>query len=134
MLATIEAINKSPKDGGLVSDGLVFRYDVEKTPDGLRGTEGTFNVCTFWLVEALTRSSAHDPQRLQEARFLFEQMLGYANHLGLYGEQIGPRGETMGNFPLALTHFSLISAACNLDRYLDGGSSVDESQVSRKPE
>jgi GH15 family glucan-1,4-alpha-glucosidase len=134
ILQTIQAINRSPKEGGLVSDGLVFRYDVQKTPDGLRGTEGTFNVCTFWLVEALTRASAHDPQRLQEARLLFEQMLGYANHLGLYGEQIGHRGEIMGNFPLALTHFSLISAACNLDRYLDGGSSVDESQVSRRPE
>jgi len=134
MLETIEAINKSPKDGGLVSDGLVFRYDVEKTPDGLQGTEGTFNVCTFWLVEALTRASAHDPQRLQEARLMFEQMLGYANHLGLYGEQTGHRGEIMGNFPLALTHFSLISAACNLDRYLDGGSSGDGGQVSRKPE
>ncbi len=134
ILQTIQAINRSPKDGGLVSDGLVFRYDVQKTPDGLRGTEGTFNACTFWLVEALTRASAHDPERLQEARFLFEQMLGYANHLGLYGEQIGHRGETMGNFPLALTHFSLISAACNLDRYLDGSASVDDSQVSRKPE
>jgi GH15 family glucan-1,4-alpha-glucosidase len=134
MLQTIEAINKAPKDGGLVSDGLVFRYDVEETPDGLRGSEGTFNVCTFWLVEALTRASAHNPERLQEARLLFEQMLGYANHLGLYGEQTGHRGEIMGNFPLALTHFSLISAACNLDRYLDGGSSTSSGPISRTPD
>ena len=121
MLQTLDAINRSPRDGGLVSDGLVFRYDVDKTPDGLKGAEGTFNLCTFWLVEALTRASKDDPQRLQDARLLFEQMLGYANHLGLYGEQIGPQGRALGNFPLALSHLSLISAAVNLDRYLDGG-------------
>ena len=120
MLRTLDAINKAPKDGGLVSDGLVFRYDVEKTPDGLKGTEGTFNLCTFWLVEALTRASQSNPGRLQDARLLFEQMLGYANHLGLYSEQIGHRGEALGNFPQALTHLALISAAFNLDRYLDG--------------
>jgi GH15 family glucan-1,4-alpha-glucosidase len=103
-----------------VSDGLVFRYDVETTPDGLKGTEGTFNLCTFWLVEALTRASASDPKRLRHARLLFEQMLGYANHLGLYAEQIGHQGQALGNFPQAFTHLSLISAAFNLDRYLDG--------------
>ena len=117
---TLDAINRSPRDGGLVSDGLVFRYDVAKTIDGLKGTEGTFNCCTFWLVEALTRASRDDPQRLQDARLLFEQMLGYANHLGLYAEQIGAQGRALGNFPQALTHLSLISAAFNLDRYLDG--------------
>jgi len=118
MLQTIDAINKSPKEGGLVSDGLVYRYDVDKTPDGLKGTEGTFNICTFWLVEALTRASRDNPARLQEARLLFEQMLGYANHLGLYSEQLGVGGRALGNFPQALTHLSLISAAFNLDRYL----------------
>jgi GH15 family glucan-1,4-alpha-glucosidase len=120
MLQTIDAINRAPRDGGLVSDGLVFRYDVDKTPDGLKGTEGTFNLCTFWLVEALTRASHSDPTRLRKARFLFEQILGYANHLGLYGEQIGHQGQALGNFPQALTHLALISAAFNLDRYLDG--------------
>jgi GH15 family glucan-1,4-alpha-glucosidase len=120
MLQTLDAINRSPSQGGLVSDGLVFRYDVDKTPDGLKGTEGTFNICTFWLVEALTRASRDDPNRLQDARRLFEQMLGYANHLGLYGEQIGAQGRALGNFPQALTHLALISAAFNLDRYLDG--------------
>jgi len=120
MLRTIDAINQAPKAGGLVSDGLVFRYDVEKTPDGLKGTEGTFNLCTFWLVEALTRASPSDPKRLRRARLLFEQMIGYANHLGLYAEQIGHQGQALGNFPQALTHLALISAAFNLDRYLDG--------------
>ncbi len=120
MLKTMDAINKPPREGGLVSDGLVFRYDVEKTPDGLKGTEGTFNLCTFWLVEALTRASRTDPARLLDARLLFEQMLGYANHLGLYAEQVGHRGEALGNFPQALTHLALISAAFNLDRALDG--------------
>lgn len=120
MLQTIDAINKSPRQGGLVSDGLVFRYDVDKTPDGLKGTEGTFNLCTFWLVEALTRAGGSDPKRLRHARLLFEQMLGYANHLGLYAEQIGHRGEALGNFPQAFTHLALISAAVNLDQYLDG--------------
>ena len=120
MLQTLDAINRPPREGGLVSDGLVFRYDVAKTPDGLKGTEGTFNICTFWLVEALTRASKDDPQRLHDARLLFEQMLGYANHLGLYAEQIGSRGQALGNFPQAFTHLSLISAAFNLDRYLDG--------------
>lgn len=120
MLQTIDAINRSPQEGGLVSDGLVFRYDVEKTPDGLKGTEGTFNLCTFWLVEALTRAGAIDRRRLRQARLLFEQMIGYANHLGLYAEQIGHQGQALGNFPQALTHLALISAAFNLDRYLDG--------------
>ena len=120
MLQTLDAMNRSPREGGLVSDGLVFRYDVAKTPDGLKGTEGTFNCCTFWLVEALARAGKDDPKRLQDARLLFEQMLGYANHLGLYAEQISAQGGALGNFPQALTHLSLISAAFNLDRYLDG--------------
>jgi GH15 family glucan-1,4-alpha-glucosidase len=120
MLQTIEAIYRSPRHGGLVSDGLVYRYDVEKTPDGLRGEEGTFNMCTFWLVEALTRSGRIDPPRLEQARILFERMLGYANHLGLYAEETGPRGEHLGNFPQAFTHLALISAAFNLNRTLGG--------------
>ena len=119
MISTLEAIDRPPEQGGLVSDGLVYRYDVSKTPDGLKGTEGTFNICTFWLVEALTRASGEDPPRLYDARLLFEQMLGYANHVGLYAEQIDSRGAALGNFPQALTHLALISAAYNLDRYLD---------------
>jgi GH15 family glucan-1,4-alpha-glucosidase len=116
MLSTLDAINRPPKDNGLVSNGLVFRYDVQKSADGLMGEEGTFNLCTFWLVEALTRAG-----RLEEARLIFEQMLGYANHLGLYAEEIGPSGEALGNFPQAFTHLTLISAAFNLDRAIGKG-------------
>lgn len=119
MMKTIEAINRSPRDGGLVSDGLVFRYDTEVSNDGVKGEEGTFNMCTFWLVEALTRAGHSDPRKLDEARLLFERMLGYANHLGLYAEETGHSGEALGNFPQAFTHLALISAAFNLDRALD---------------
>ncbi len=117
-LKTLEAINRTPAKGGLVSNSLVYRYNPEHTSDGLTGTEGTFNMCTFWLVEAMTRAGARDRKLLERARLTFEQMLGYANHLGLYSEEIGPRGEALGNFPQAFTHLSLISAAYNLDRAL----------------
>ena len=122
MISTIDAIKLGPSKRGLTSDGLVFRYNVEETPDGLVGREGTFNMCTFWLVEALTRAGRFDPERLAEARLIFERMLGYANHVGLYAEQTGPRGEALGNFPQAFTHLSVISAAFNLDRSLGAGS------------
>ena len=107
--------------GRAASGGLVYRYDPRLAPDGLPGEEGTFNTCSFWLVEALTRAGVTDPPRLEEARLLFEQMLGYANHLGLYAEQTGPSGEALGNFPQAFTHLALISAAFNLDRALGDG-------------
>ena len=116
MLKTLDAINRSPAKGGLVSNSLVYRYNVSETADGLAGDEGTFNLCTFWLVEALTRAGRTDPARLEEARLVFEKMLGYANHLGLYAEQTGHSGEALGNFPQAFTHLALISAAFNLDR------------------
>ncbi|MGH7804253.1 MAG: glycoside hydrolase family 15 protein, partial [Candidatus Binatia bacterium] len=108
MLSTIDATLET-----LTRDSLVHRYDPELSPDGLRGGEGTFSMCTFWLVECLTRAG-----RLREARLVFERMLGYANHLGLYGEEIGSRGEALGNFPQAFTHMGLISAAYNLNRAL----------------
>ena len=102
----------------LVSDSLVYRYEIGKgAGDGLSGSEGTFSMCTFWLVEALTRAG-----RIEEARFIFEKMLGYANHLGLFGEEIGATGEQLGNFPQAFTHLGLISAAFNLNRKLGGGA------------
>jgi GH15 family glucan-1,4-alpha-glucosidase len=107
-LSTLEAISTE-----LVSDSLVYRYNVEATPDGLDGGEGTFSICTFWYVEALARAG-----HLDEARLAFEKMLTYANHLGLYSEQIGATGELLGNFPQAFTHLALISAAVNLDREL----------------
>src|SRR2546430_2682245 len=107
-LSTLEAI-----DHELVSDSLVYRYNVEASPDGLRGDEGTFSICSFWYVEALARAG-----KLNEARLAFEKMQTYANHLGLYSEEIGPTGEQLGNFPQAFTHLALISAAVNLDRQL----------------
>jgi GH15 family glucan-1,4-alpha-glucosidase len=108
MLQTLNAIQHE-----LASDHLVHRYNLKQTKDGLRGSEGTFSLCTFWFVEALTRAG-----RLEEARTIFERMLGYANHLGLFAEEIGPRGGGLGNFPQAFTHLALISAAVNLDRAL----------------
>jgi GH15 family glucan-1,4-alpha-glucosidase len=107
-LSTLDEIGEE-----LVSDSLVSRYNPEASPDGLRGEEGTFSMCTFWYVEALARAG-----RLDEARLVFEKMLTYANHLGLYAEEIGPTGEQLGNFPQAFTHLALISAATNLDRQL----------------
>jgi GH15 family glucan-1,4-alpha-glucosidase len=118
MLHTLDAILESPSHGGLVSDSLVYRYPPEPRIDGLPGEEGTFNMCSFWLVEALTRAGQTIPEKLDQARLLFERMLGYANHLGLYAEQTGPQGEALGNFPQAFTHLALISAAFNLDRVL----------------
>lgn len=100
----------------LVSDSLVYRYSLDgalATKDGLTGHEGTFSMCTFWLVDALARA-----ERLLEARFIFEKMLTYANHLGLYSEEIGATGGALGNFPQALTHLGLISAALHLDEKL----------------
>jgi GH15 family glucan-1,4-alpha-glucosidase len=118
MLSTLDATLKSPREGGLVSDSLVYRYDLDRSPDGLVGREGTFNLCSFWLVEALTRAGVADRKYLESARLIFERMLGYANHVGLYAEETGPSGNALGNFPQAFTHLSLISAAVNLDRAL----------------
>ena len=120
MLATIDAIRKPVAKGGLGAGGLIYRYHRHKNIDGLGTAEGTFNMCSFWLVEALTRAGRTDRRRLEEARLLFDDLLGYANHLGLYAEQTGPTGEALGNFPQAFTHLALISAAFNLDRALSG--------------
>ncbi len=107
-LSTLEAICRE-----LATDSLVHRYNPEVSPDGLQGTEGTFSMCSFWLVEAMSRAG-----KVDEARLMFEKMLTYANHVGLYSEQIGPTGEALGNFPQAFTHLALISAAFDLDRKL----------------
>jgi GH15 family glucan-1,4-alpha-glucosidase len=128
MEQTLAAISRSPKDGGLLSSGLVYRYHAKDGIDGLHCEEGSFNMCTFWLVEALTRAGRTNRDQLDEARLIFEQMLGYANHLGLYSEQTGPCGEALGNFPQALTHLALISAAFNLDRTLGTGEKNNASQ------
>jgi GH15 family glucan-1,4-alpha-glucosidase len=108
-IGTLRAISAD-----LVEDSLVYRYRIgEAARDGLRGDEGTFNMCSFWYAEAVARAGD-----VQQARFFFEKMLGYANHLGLYAEELGPRGEHLGNFPQAFTHLGLISAACCIDRAL----------------
>jgi GH15 family glucan-1,4-alpha-glucosidase len=98
----------------LMDDSLVYRYDTHTASfDPLGGTEGTFSICSFWYVECLSRGGD-----VQRARLVFEKLLGYANHLGLFSEQIGPRGEHLGNFPQGLTHIALISAAYDLNRRL----------------
>jgi GH15 family glucan-1,4-alpha-glucosidase len=99
----------------LVEDSLVYRYRPGRAAaDGMSGKEGTFSVCSFWYVECLARAGD-----LKQARFIFEKALGYANHLGLYAEQLGPCGEHLGNFPQALTHIALISAAWSLNQKLE---------------
>ena len=100
----------------LVKDSLVFRYDVQEgASDGLAGEEGTFSICTFWLVEALTRAG-----RTDDATLIFEKMMGYANQVGLFSEEISVGGRALGNTPQAFTHLSMISAAFNLNRALGG--------------
>ena len=110
-LSTLDAMGRE-----LVSDSLVYRYNPAASPDGLRGDEGTFSLCTFWYVDALARAG-----RLEEARLIFEKMHTYANHLGLFSEEIDATGGQLGNFPQAFSHLSLISAAINLNRRLDHG-------------
>jgi GH15 family glucan-1,4-alpha-glucosidase len=111
--STMAAMDKT-----LVSDSLVYRYDPKASPDGLRGSEGTFSMCTFWYIDALTRGG-----RLDEARLTFEKMLTYGNHLGLFSEEIGITGEQLGNFPQAFTHLSLINSAIDLNRALEHAGS-----------
>jgi pentatricopeptide repeat protein len=114
--STLEAM-----DGELVTDSLVYRYDPAASPDGLRGSEGTFSLCTFSYVDSLARAG-----QLEKARNTFEKMLTYANHLGLYSEEIALTGEQIGNFPQAFTHLALIDAALVLNRQLDRrGLAVD---------
>ncbi|MER5182333.1 glycoside hydrolase family 15 protein [Streptomyces sp. NPDC002896] len=108
-LSTLDAMDRV-----LVSDSLVYRYDPKASPDGLRGCEGTFSLCTFLYVDALARAG-----RLRQARYTFEKMHMYANHVGLFAEEVGPSGEQLGNFPQAFTHLSLIMAATTLDEALD---------------
>jgi GH15 family glucan-1,4-alpha-glucosidase len=108
-LATLDRIQQE-----LTYDTLVDRYQTDSAaPDGLEGGEGSFNLCSFWLVECLTQAG-----RIEEARLALEKMFSYSNHLGLYSEEIGYSGEALGNFPQAFTHLALISAAVHLDRAL----------------
>lgn len=120
-LKTLDETLKPPEEGGLLANYLVYRYNVTETLDGFDSEEGTFNICTFWLVEALTRAGRFHHERLEEARLIFERMLGFANHVGLFAEETGHSGEALGNSPQAFTHLALISAAFNLDRALGSG-------------
>jgi GH15 family glucan-1,4-alpha-glucosidase len=96
----------------LTRDGLVLRYQVDETDDGLSGEEGTFTICSFWLVSALTEIGEH-----QRARDICEKVLSYASPLLLYGEEIDPRsGRHLGNFPQAFTHLALINAVMHVIR------------------
>jgi GH15 family glucan-1,4-alpha-glucosidase len=108
-LSTLKVIEEK-----LSTDVLVYRYDNKGDLDGLSGEEGTFNMCSFWFIEALAKNKEVD-----KALEYFEKMVGYANHLGLFSEQIGKSGEHLGNFPQAFTHLALISAALELDKQLD---------------
>lgn len=109
--STLRAVERE-----LMEDSLVRRYRVHgRETDGLADDEGTFTICSFWYAECLSRSGD-----LQQARLVFEKALGYANHVGLYAEQLGPSGEHLGNFPQAFTHLALISAAYDIDRRLEG--------------
>jgi GH15 family glucan-1,4-alpha-glucosidase len=120
-LSTLKAM-----DAELVSDSLVYRYNPSASPDGLRGHEGTFSLCTFFYVDALARAG-----RLTEAELTFQKMHTYANHLGLYSEEIGLTGEQLGNFPQAFSHLALINAAINLDYQLDHGAGNVEPVLAR---
>ncbi|MFH9826536.1 glycoside hydrolase family 15 protein [Streptomyces bobili] len=117
-LSTLDAMDRE-----LVSDSLVYRYDPQASPDGLGGSEGTFNLYSFLYVEALARAG-----RLTQARYAFDKMLTYANHVGLFAEEIGPCGEQLGNFPQAFTHLALVAAAMALDEQLDA------AETQRPPE
>jgi GH15 family glucan-1,4-alpha-glucosidase len=113
-LSTLQAMEQE-----LVSDSLVHRYDPAASPDGLRGSEGTFSLCSFLYVDALARSGQLGP-----ARYAFDKMLTYANRAGLFAEEIGPTGEQLGNFPQAFTHLALITAALSLDRQMNRATRV----------
>ncbi|QIS03851.1 glycoside hydrolase family 15 protein [Nocardia brasiliensis] len=121
-LSTLSAISEE-----LVTDSLVYRYNPGAAPDGLRGTEGTFSLCTFDYVDALARAG-----EVAQARLIFEKMLTYANHVGLYAEEIALTGAQLGNFPQAFTHLALIDAALTLDRAMDAAPIPDIADTATK--
>jgi GH15 family glucan-1,4-alpha-glucosidase len=107
----------------LTEGGLVLRYRTEETDDGLDGTEGTFLICSFWLVSALCEIG-----ELDRARSMCERLLGYASPLGLYAEEIDPvTGRHLGNFPQAFTHLALINAVMHVIR------ADEETAAARSP-
>ncbi|RYP17253.1 hypothetical protein DL765_004638 [Monosporascus sp. GIB2] len=118
-LSTMDRILLPPDKGGLTSAGLVHRYDVELSDDGVGGHEGAFSMCTFWLVEAMTRAGVYERDYLVRAINLFENILSFSNHLSMFSEEIARSGEQLGNSPQAFSHLALISAAFNMDRAMN---------------
>lgn len=120
--STVERIRER-----LTSGGLVYRYLAE---DGLPGGEATFALCSFWLVDNLALAG-----RLDEARGLFEKIVGYANDLGLMSEEIAPEsGELLGNYPQGFTHLALIGSAVNIAETEEHGPYVEaETRAERQP-
>lgn len=115
-LRTMDKILLSPEKGGLTDTQLVYRYDTSKSHDGVGGHEGAFSMCTFWLCEAMTRGGIYEKKYLDKAVSIFENILSYSNHLGMFSEEIARTGEQLGNTPQAFSHLALISAAFNIDR------------------
>jgi pentatricopeptide repeat protein len=110
IVQTIDCIQRE-----LSTDSLVRRYDSKHAADdGLGNLEGTFSPCSFWMAEALAQAG-----RLDDACLMLKKMLTYGHHVGLYAEEIGPIGETLGNYPQAFTHLSLITACYNIDQALN---------------
>jgi GH15 family glucan-1,4-alpha-glucosidase len=105
----------STMDGMECPTASSTRYNPAASPDGLHGDEGTFSLCTFLYVDALARAGG------------LERMHTYANHVGLYSEEIGSTGRQLGNFPQAFSRLSLIGAAINLDHQLDHGAAVERA-------
>ncbi|PPJ59690.1 hypothetical protein CBER1_09041 [Cercospora berteroae] len=118
---TLDRILLPPERGGLTSNGQVYRYNLKTSNDGLSGDEGAFSMCTFWLVEALTRAGAYEPKYLEKAVSLFENTLGFANHVNMFSEETSKSGEQLGNTPQAFSHLALVSAAFNLSRVTGRG-------------
>ncbi|EXJ95249.1 hypothetical protein A1O1_00369 [Capronia coronata CBS 617.96] len=119
-VGTLDNILRTPEKGGLTSAGFVFRYDHQKTDDGIGGKEGTFVMCTLWLVEALVRAGKYSKQYLDVATTMFETVSNFRNHVGMLSEEISVSGEQLGNTPQAFSHLAFVSAAINLERVRRG--------------
>jgi GH15 family glucan-1,4-alpha-glucosidase len=152
-VGTLDRILQSPEKGGLTSAGFVFRYDHKKTDDGMfessfpfplgfapfpsmppsnqltsitgvGGREGTFVMCTLWLIEALVRAGQYSKKYLTQATTMFETVTNFRNHLGMLSEEIAVSGEQLGNTPQAFSHLAYVSAAINLERVGRSGEFV----------
>ena len=114
----------------LTEDGLVLRYRVEETDDGLSGEEGSFTICSFWLVSALVEIG-----EVSRARHMCERLLSFASTLHLYAEEIEPRtGRHLGNFPQAFTHLALINAVVHVIRAEELADGTGVFQPANSPQ